>query len=35
VTIGSDNARYKPYEDLDPDGLDALGRLIWIGRTLG
>ena len=35
VTIGSDNARYKPYEDLDPGGLDVLGRLIWIGRTLG
>jgi phage repressor protein C with HTH and peptisase S24 domain len=35
VTISSDNARYKPYEDLDPDGLNALGRLIWIGRTLG
>jgi phage repressor protein C with HTH and peptisase S24 domain len=35
VTITSDNARYKPYEDLDPEALEALGRVIWIGRTLG
>lgn len=35
VTITSDNARYKPYEDLDPETLEALGRVIWIGRTLG
>lgn len=35
VTIGADNVRYRPYEDLDPDGLEALGRLIWIGHTLG
>lgn len=35
VTITSDNARYKPYEDLDPDALEALGRVIWIGKTLG
>jgi phage repressor protein C with HTH and peptisase S24 domain len=35
VTITSDNPRYKPYEDLDPEALEALGRLIWIGRILG
>ena len=35
VTITSDNARYKPYEDLDPDALEALGRVIWLGRVLG
>jgi phage repressor protein C with HTH and peptisase S24 domain len=35
VTISCDNQRYKPYEDLDPDALEALGRLIWLGRILG
>ena len=35
VTIHSDNARYQPYEDLDPEALEALGRVIWIGHTLG
>jgi len=35
VTIAADNERYQPYTDLDPDALEALGRIIWIGRTLG
>ena len=35
VTVASDNARYKPYEDLDPEALEALGRIVWIGHTLG
>lgn len=35
VTIASDNVRYKPYEDLDPEALEALGRVVWIGHTLG
>ena len=35
VTIHSDNARYQPYDDLDPETLEALGRVIWIGHTLG
>jgi phage repressor protein C with HTH and peptisase S24 domain len=35
VTIAADNARYQPYTDLDPDALEALGRVIWIGRVLG
>lgn len=35
VTISSDNPRYQPYENLDPDALEALGRVIWIGHTLG
>lgn len=35
LTIAADNARYQPYTDLDPDALEALGRVIWIGRTLG
>jgi phage repressor protein C with HTH and peptisase S24 domain len=35
VTITADNASYQPYTDLDPDALEALGRVIWIGRVLG
>jgi phage repressor protein C with HTH and peptisase S24 domain len=35
ATITADNASYQPYTDLDPDALDALGRVIWIGRVLG
>ncbi len=35
VSITSDNGRYQTFEDLDPDALQALGRVIWIGHTLG
>ena len=35
VTIRSDNLRYQPYEDLDPEALQALGRVVWIGHSLG
>lgn len=35
VTIVADNPRYQPYPDLDPNALEALGRVIWIGRVLG
>lgn len=35
VTITSDNVRYQAYNDLDPGALEALGRVIWIGHTLG
>jgi phage repressor protein C with HTH and peptisase S24 domain len=35
VTLTTDNGRYPPYTDLDPETLEALGRVIWIGRALG
>jgi hypothetical protein len=35
VTIGTDNARYQTYEDLDVENVEALGRVIWIGHALG
>ena len=35
VTIGTDNSRYQTYADLDPSNVEALGRVIWIGHTLG
>ena len=35
VTIGTDNSRYQTYADLDPGNVEALGRVIWIGHTLG
>ncbi len=35
VTLSTDNARYQTYADLDPGNVEALGRIIWIGHTLG
>jgi phage repressor protein C with HTH and peptisase S24 domain len=35
ATITADNTNYQPYTDLDPDALEALGRVIWIGHVLG
>lgn len=35
VTLTTDNARYPVFADLDPDNLEALGRVIWVGRVLG
>lgn len=35
VTLTTDNERYPPYADLDPESLEAMGRVIWIGRALG
>lgn len=35
ITIAADNANYQPYPDLDADALEALARIIWIGRVLG
>jgi phage repressor protein C with HTH and peptisase S24 domain len=35
VTLSTDNARYQVYDDLDQSNVEALGRVIWIGRTLG
>ena len=35
VTIGTDNARYQTYEDLDAGHVEALGRVVWIGHALG
>lgn len=34
VTIISDNPRYHPYPDTNPDDLDVIGRVIWLGRQV-
>ena len=35
ATVAADNPSYQAYRDLDPDALETLGRVIWIGRVLG
>lgn len=34
LTIISDNPRYQPYPDTNPDELDVVGRVIWLGRQV-
>jgi phage repressor protein C with HTH and peptisase S24 domain len=34
LTLLSDNARYGAVEDIRPEDLDVLGRVIWIGRQV-
>lgn len=35
VIISSDNPRYKPMTVSDPRILDVIGRVVWIGRSVG
>ncbi len=35
LTVGSDNPRYPTYPDIDPEALDVIGRVVWIGRNMG
>jgi phage repressor protein C with HTH and peptisase S24 domain len=34
LTIKSDNAAYRTYEDIDPEEVAIFGRVVWIGRRL-
>lgn len=34
VTIGSDNPVYPTWADCDPDSIELVGRVVWIGRRL-
>lgn len=34
VTITSDNARYPTHPGVNPDTLDVIGRVIWLGRRV-
>jgi len=34
LTILSDNARYPPYPNVDPDSISVIGRVIWLGRKI-
>lgn len=35
LTVTSDNPRYPTYSDVDPEALDVIGRVVWLGRNLG
>lgn len=35
LTIRSDNPAYPTHGDIDPEGLDIAGRVIWLGRNVG
>ncbi len=35
VTIKSDNPRYDAEVITDPDRLDVVGRVVWLGRSIG
>lgn len=33
-TIKSDNPAYESWSDIEPDAIDIVGRVIWVGRRL-
>lgn len=35
LTVKSDNPRYPTYDDLTVEDLSVVGRVIWLGRSLG
>jgi phage repressor protein C with HTH and peptisase S24 domain len=35
LTIKSDNPAYPTYSDVSPDDIAVVGRVVWIGRSLG
>lgn len=35
LTVRSDNAKYPSYDDLTADDLAVVGRVIWLGRSVG
>lgn len=35
LTIKSDNPAYPTYESIKPDDVSIMGRVVWIGRSLG
>jgi Peptidase S24-like len=34
ISIRSDNPSYPGWEDCDPDAVDVIGRVVWIGRRI-
>lgn len=34
ITIMSDNRQYPSYPDIDPDSIEVIGRVIWLGRQV-
>lgn len=35
LTVRSDNPRYPTYDDLTEDDLSVVGRVVWLGRSVG
>jgi len=35
LTIKSDNPSYPTYDDINPEEVSVVGRVVWIGRNLG
>lgn len=35
LTVRSDNPKYPSYDDLTADDLSVVGRVIWLGRSVG
>ena len=34
ITISSDNPAYPSWNDVDREGVEVIGRVIWFGRAL-
>ena len=34
LSVLSDNAAYRDYEAVEPDGIELIGRVVWVGRRL-
>ncbi|HYD38279.1 MAG TPA: S24 family peptidase [Allosphingosinicella sp.] len=34
LSVRSDNEAYPGWPDLEPDGVDVVGRVVWVGRRL-
>src|SRR3984893_2371635 len=35
LTVKSDNPAYRTYDNIQPDDIAIMGRVVWIGRSLG
>jgi phage repressor protein C with HTH and peptisase S24 domain len=35
LTVKSDNPAYRTYDNIKPDDIAIMGRVVWIGRSLG
>jgi len=35
LTVKSDNPAYRTYDNIPPDDIALMGRVVWIGRSLG
>jgi phage repressor protein C with HTH and peptisase S24 domain len=35
LTVKSDNPAYPTYDNIPPEEIVIMGRVVWIGRSLG